>query len=623
MEDYKSFADTPVLVDFTLNRNGQVSITTQEYADLMKYARSYTVGYGKSSYTFHIVHTTAGYISLQTKKAGAIAVWIADNFSIKAVVADSSSNHYTDIDTGTRTVRIPFEGFLPNKIDAALFSKGIAISKTNKAHEVLSMHLQWLLGKFEIQDAKMILGWRYKNDHLTWSGINGEPPMLKYRLDLPSQEDYIKKLNELISGCHGLQFALCSAAASTVLAYLNMTAKLPVASFGVSLVGTSSTGKTTALQLAASLYSSPDDESVYSGFYGTSNALIYMLGRHHGVPLCYDESTIENNINKASFVYAFAGGQGKLRLNQQNQLKEHDKWLCTCLFSSETHLVDLANNDNLGLGVRILNLENYIYTRNSSHADEIKTFAATNHGIVGNLLAEYLLNTNKAEVLHDYNTLKTDIGSYTGLNRCSLTDRLILNFALIIYTAAILNNIGISMNIKSLLDICVEINNKAAESADPGKNIICKVFNYISSKYKHIKGIKWTTDKDGCPTKVAIVETTFCDILNECKINDVKGAINHLDKSGYLIRQSSKRIKSKLSIDGVPCYAYQFDMEKVNEAFGTIDDDAFSNVRKYTFVDRGTDEVLNIVNDEEAIIHEGNYKINSNKGAVSGKAFLL
>ena len=209
------------------------------------------------------------------------------------------------------------------------------------------------------------------------------------------------------------------------------------------------------------------------------------------------------------------GGQGKLRLNQQNQLKEHDKWLCTCLFSSETHLVDIANNDNLGLGVRILNLENYIYTRNSSHADEIKTFAATNHGIVGNLLAEYLLNANKAEVLHDYNALKTDIGSYTGLNKCNLTDRLILNFSLIIYTAAILNNIGISMDIKSLFDICVEINNKVAESADPGKNIIYKVFNYISSKYKHIKGIKWTTDKGGHlgldkPPRIAVFKFIFC-----------------------------------------------------------------------------------------------------------------
>lgn len=39
--------------------------------------------------------------------------------------------------------------------------------------------------------------------------------------------------------------------------------------------------------------------------------------------------------------------------------------------------------------------------------------------------------------------------------------------------------------------------------------------------------------------------------------------------------------------------------------------------------DPGTDEVLDIVNDDEAVIHEGNYKIECNKTAVGGKAFLL
>ena len=158
------------------------------------------------------------------------------------------------------------------------------------------------------QDAKMILGWKMKENQLTWSGTNTEPPLLQYQLSLPSETEYINQLNKLIRKSPALQFVLCASASSTLLAYLNMTEKVPIAPFGVSLVGTSSTGKTTALQLAASLYSSPDDEAVYSGFYGTSNALIHMLGRHQGVPLCYDESTISNNMDKGNFVYAIVEG---------------------------------------------------------------------------------------------------------------------------------------------------------------------------------------------------------------------------------------------------------------------------------------------------------------------------
>ena len=118
------------------------------------------------------------------------------------------------------------------------------------------------------------------------------------------------------------------------------------------------------------------------------------------------------------------------------------------------------------------------------------------------------------------------------------------------------------------------------------------------------------------------METTFAEILHDCGITDIKGAVNRLDDANYIIRQSKNRVKSKLSIDGSPCYAYQLDMNKVRDAFGSIDD-TFSNVKKYQCKEFETDEVLDIVHDEEAIIHEGNYKIECNKTAVGGKAVLL
>ena len=560
----KNFIDDIIPVNFTLGRNGKTSISVQEYIKLKTHAISYEVGSGKNIHSYEIVHTTAGFVDIGTNKLGTFARWLSDPFEIKAVVVDEKNDHYAELDINNKTVRIPFESFLSNKIDVALFNKGVAICKTNKAHEALSMHLQWLLGKFEEQDARQILGWKFKNDKIIWNGINTQPPLLQYKLSEESEEIYIEKLNGFINGMPELQFVMCSAAASTLLAYLNMTEKVPVASFGVSLVGTSSTGKTTALQLASSLYSATDDEVVFSGFYGTSNALIYMLGRHHGIPLCYDESTISNNISKENFIYTFVEGKDKLRLNQDSTLKERNSWLCTCLFSSETHLVDIAENDNLGLGVRIINLENYTYTRDSLHSEQIK-------------------------------------------------------YSLIIYTSEIFK----ATDTDAVKNICTELHDKISADAYPGKNATIKIFNYISSEYKHLKGLKWTTNKDGNPVKVAIIETTFTAILEHIGINDFKIVVNHLDKEGFLVRQSKGRIKSKLNIDGVPCYAYQIDILKVSEAFGSINDDVFSNVKKYKSADPFSDEILDIVNDEEAIIHAGNYKISDNKTAVSGKAFLL
>uniref|UniRef100_UPI003890C3D2 hypothetical protein n=1 Tax=Methanobrevibacter sp. TaxID=66852 RepID=UPI003890C3D2 len=262
------------------------------------------------------------------------------------------------------------------------------------------------------------------------------------------------------------------------------------------------------------------------------------------------------------------------------------------------------------------------YTKNSKHADEIKTFVGTNYGIVGKLISEYLLHSDSKKALTNYETIKKIIAENPKLEKCSLTDRLILNYALILHTAHILQNIGILVDIEALQNICVEVHNKLSESSEIGKNTIHAIFNYITN-HPQLQGIKWITIQSGKPLKVAINEIIFEKILEECGISDMKGAIKHLEKEKYLIRQSKDRIKSKLNIDGISCYAYQFDVAKANEAFGTEQAETFSNVKKHSIYEVITGQTLDITNNEEAIIHDGNYKVKDNKVATCGKAFLL
>lgn len=567
--------DIVVPVSFKLDRQKPKRITADEYERLNDEARRYVTGSGNTAAEHRIVHTDAGYISVyKAENDKAFATWIADEFTVKAVVVDRDGNYFADIAAGERVLRFPFETLLPTKIVQTFYGKGIAASKVDRAHEALALHLQWLLGQFEVQDAKLILGWRQLNDQLVWYGVNTEPPRLQYKLTLPSQEAYIAELNMLIQDCFHLQYALCTAAGSTVLAYLRIMCSLVLNSFGLSLVGTSSTGKTTALQLAASMYSSPEDEAVCSGFFGTQNALVHLLSRHCGVPVCYDESTIENRgVSKMNFVYSFSQGADKLRLTQQSQLKERETWLCTALFSSETHIVDLAENDNLGLAVRILNLENAKYTRNAAHADAIKSFAADNHGVIGEMLSDYLLNADQDKIFDQYQAIQNKLASLPGLQPSGLTDRLVQEFAVILLTADILAELGVRIAVEEMYEICLEINNQIAANADPARNVVTKLFALISSKYRQAQGIRWSTDRNGTIQTVAIVETLFETLLREAGISDIKRAITYLDRDGLLIRQSKNRVKSKLVIDGVACYSYQLDVQQVNEiAFGLIPD---------------------------------------------------
>lgn len=606
-----------------LERYGYIRISVQEYMKLSAASRCYTVGSGKNTISYDIVHTTEGFAHITTGKSGTMLIWLSDPFEIRTVVADASHNCYAELMIHGNVVRIAFDSLLPDKICATLFSKGIAISKTDLAHEALSMHLQWLLAKFDAKDARQILGWAYRENVLEWNGYDTQTPFLQYQIAEASEEAYLKTFNDLIADKVELQFVICAAAASTLLAYLNMTEKLPVSSFGISLVGSSSTGKTTALQLAASLYSSIEDETVLSPFYGTQNALMHILGRHYGVPLCYDESTIRNDLSKSSFVYVFTEGKEKLRMNQDSTLKERASWLCTGLFSSEDYLVDLTRSDNLGLGARIITLDGYTYTKSSSHAEKIKVFAGKNYGIIGKMFSAFLLHADSSQVAEEFGKIRRIIQNFFKPEQCQLTDRVAQNYALILHTATLLQKIGVDVNADGLAGMCVELHARLSATANPGKNLVIKIFNYICCEYKHLKGIKWTTNKEGVPLKVEIIESTFAFIVAKCGVQSPEIAVKYLISDGFIVRPEKNRRKTKISVDGVPCYGYRFDLDKVQAAFGVIDDAVYSNVRKYKTTDPFSDEVLDIENDEEAVIHAGNYKIDHRTTSVTGKAFLL
>ena len=614
--------DAIVPITHSLDYGSSAKISIKEYISLSKNAKQYITGRGKNSEIYNIIHTSSGFMNLIRAKCIRMQC-ISSQFQVVSVVVDDQKNHSAVFDVDGSIVLIPFEQLVPDKIHAALFNKGISIKGTDHADEALSMHLQWLLSKFEPESAASVLGWKCISNELSWNGCNQCPPLLQRKLSLPSENDYVQYFNNLICNCIPMQFVICSAAASTVIAYLNITKNIPLIPFGISVVGTSSSGKTTALQLAASLYSSPDDEAMFSGFYGTQNALLHILSRHQGVPMLYDESTIKNDLSTSSFIYMFSEGKEKLRMNPNGTLKTRHSWLCTALFSSENYLVDMQRMEHLGLAARIITLEDMVYTKDSEHSETIKQFAAQNYGIIGDRLADLLINADSDEIMQGYDNIRNSLVEAFEPCKCMLTNRVSTNYAVIVLTAVLMNEIGIKIDVEGVSSICIKLHEKLSANAEPGKNLVIKMFNYICCEYRNLKGIKWTTDKDGKPLKVEIIETTFERIVTKCGFSDIASAVKFLLNDGYIVRPESGRRKTKISIDGVSAYGYRFDLNKVEEAFGVINDAVYSNIKKYKSIDPFSDETLDIINDEEAIIHAGNYRVEDHKEAVGGRAYVL
>ena len=604
-------------VSVKLKRFQRKSIPINEWIKLKCNALEFIVGKGKSVVTFNIVHTDTGFVDIYNYSNSTYIEWVADNFEILRVLADENKNHFLEIKYKDNILKIPFENLLPDKICSAFFNFGIGINKKYGVHEALSMYLQTIVEQFEAEDSRQILGWNDYNDSLIWCGSKSEPPVLKYHLEI-SEKDYIAELNRLKASSPQLQFVICIAVSSTLLSFLKITEKLPVTSFGVSLVGTSSTGKTTALQLAASMYTFPEDEAVFSAFYGTYNALMKILGRHRGVPICYDESTIKNDIDKSSFVYAFTQGKDKLRLNSNSELKFRNSWECTALFSSEEYLVD-ASKDNLGIVARIITLDHFTYTKDSLHSEQIKIFAGKNYGYIGALFSDYLLSVNSTKIFEEFQTVRTEILNKIS-KKCGLTERLTMNYAMIITTSHILNRLGVLTDTKIISEICIKLHNEISSVTNPGKNLAISIFNYICSNYKKLDGVKWTLDKDKKPVKVEILEATFKEILEKTGNTNEKTAVKFLLNEGFIVSPEKNRIKAKISIDGIASYGYRFDYKKVDEAYGCINDEVYTYKKKYKTSDQyGTIDMI----DERNVIYARNYKIINKQEAVEGKIFLL
>lgn len=603
-------------VAFKVDRYGKASISMDDWMQMKKYAVELTVGKGKNVTEYTILHTTTGFISLADRRT---AEWIADEFEIIRVVKDKKSKHFLEIKYRDVLHRLPFDGLLPDKIRTTFFNIGVAVNGSDGAHEAFSMYIQKAVEQLSAEEADNVLGWSTQNDLLHWNGSDSTPPMLKKKL-ATEPSVYLTELSKLIENCYPLQFVICSAAASTLLTYLQMK-KQPVSPFGLSLVGKSSTGKTTALQLAASLYSSPDDENVFNAFYGTANALSKMLGRHHGVPIAYDESTIRNEISISNFVYTFTQGKEKLRLDSTSELKERSTWSCTALFSSENYLVN-EEKDNLGILARIITIDDFIYTLDGAHSERIKQFASENYGYIGSLLSDYLMKAESTDILSQFTETRNEI-SQSLANECSLTERLTINYALIVMTSAILNSVGVIIDTDVMKKICIHLHNKISESANPGRNIVIQIFNYISCNFGKHSGIKWVLNSQKKILAVDILEADFEAILAKTVKTEKKTAVRHLLDEGFIVRSEKKRIKKKISIDGAVSYGYSFDMKKVEEAFGPITDEVYSNIKKFKDYDPQYERLIEVENDEEAIIHAGNYKIRCNEETAIGRAFLL
>ena len=293
-----TYADKLVSFEKPLRRYQNTPISDTEFEAGINAAMVITLYDGKEFVSHYIVHCNSGYASLTASSGAAQAHWIADDFEFLNVCADRNGVTYADIKKNGKKIRVPMESFLKSKLPS-MINYNIAVNSNPSDLSAFSEYCTRVLAEFKIIDTRLSKGFSQDTSgNLIWNGVRSDPPVLAYKLALPSEKAYMNKFNDLVT-TSGLQFAVSCGCAAVLLAYHSMQFGMPVSSFGVSFVGVSSSGKSTALRLVSSLFSSSATDDIFTPFYGTNNALLKKLDGRFGVPICYDEGTINNQCKKS------------------------------------------------------------------------------------------------------------------------------------------------------------------------------------------------------------------------------------------------------------------------------------------------------------------------------------
>lgn len=146
-------------------------------------------------------------------------------------------------------------------------------------------------------------------------------------------------------GNHILLFSLCTAFAGSLLKFAGLD------SGGFHFYGLSSKGKTTALQVAASVWGCGGDPAVsehsYIGRWNTTgNALEATAAAHNDGLLTLDEMGTCDSKDFGKVVYDLFGGKGKSRLNKNSTLQAQRTWRILGLSTGEISVRQKIEEDS-------------------------------------------------------------------------------------------------------------------------------------------------------------------------------------------------------------------------------------------------------------------------------------
>lgn len=473
-------------------------------------------------------------------------IWIASWFEVDSAYRDKNNVYRVRLRINGRLVEFDYDTLHPK--DITKLTKYGLIFDPDYA-DSLSKYIFKAVAKLDVEEQVNGMGFFMQEGELIFRAYDAEPQILQYTQDTTLTE-YIDGLNGLLTN-PAIMFALCCSCASLFLAFLSIACGLPIMSFIISFFGKSTTGKSTAQTLMASVYTDPKDKKIYIPFFGTLNAIIKNFASKFGVPQLFDEATVSSGLNMESLLYTITLEQDKSRCNSSVDLRIPDTWKLIAITSSESKLLSDSQMHNKGLDARLLSFE-LKFTDDREHSDSIHDFCGKQYGILGKTISEYLLTVDREELLQSYEECRDDMrNALDDTASFDLAERLVNEYAVILLAGKELIKLGVNIDIDSIVTIMTDSCNELRARTNIAEKYYQHLINYVVM-HPYAEGIK----KDEANNTAAFIDELFLRVLGDYGASNPDLVIKELDSAGYLLRRKKNSIKNRLRFNGtlVNCY---------------------------------------------------------------------
>lgn len=301
---------------------------------------------------------------------GATDQWVCSTLHITAATRDNDGNEwgrlleFKDPDGRPKQWACPMEMMAGGGEDfrRVLLSMGLLIAPGNKSRQLLAQYVQtantgtraictnrtgWRGPVYVLPDETIHPDGDDQGERVLLQTL-GEPPRMK---QAGTAEEWRDHIGRLCSGNSRLVLAVSAAFSAPLLKITGDE------SGGIHFVGMSSTGKTTALRIAASVWGGPE---YLHRWRATANGLEAIAQSHNDAPLILDELSQVDPKEAGETAYMLANGTGKHRAKRDGLAKPAATWRLLFLSAGEVglsdHMREAGKRSRAGQEVRMVDI---------------------------------------------------------------------------------------------------------------------------------------------------------------------------------------------------------------------------------------------------------------------------